>query len=153
MCEHLPAKRIQQFAAIDKSIQSDLFFEIDFEEDETEAYRAFADAVEQQVTKLEAKARYHEDIDRVQVALENAYRSFMLEREVPDSATVTRCLIDGAYYYKKKGFPVWPVKAFLHLLKSSPVEKKRIVLANLHTRLDAITRYDADNEVKDNLPF
>jgi serine/threonine protein kinase len=153
MCEHVPANRIQEFAAIEKGIQSDMFFEIGFEEEETTCYRSFADAVETHITKLETKAKYQDDIDRVHIGLENAYRSFMLEETVPDSATVTRCLISGAYYYKKKGFPVYVVRDFLHLLKSSSVEKRRIILSNLHTRLDAITRYDTDTEAQNNLPF
>lgn len=153
MCEHLPTKRIQQFAAIEKSIQSDMFFEIPFREEETNRYRGFADMLERHITKLETNARYHEDADRVVVELENAYRSFMLEDTVPDSATVTRCLIDGAYYYKKKGLPVSVVRGFLHLMKSSSVEKRQIILANLHTRLDAITRYDDDEVNKDDVPF
>lgn len=153
MCEHLPDNRIPQFAAIEKSIQSDMFFEIGFEEDEIDVYRHFADEVEAHITKLETKAKYHDDIDRVQIGLENAYRSFMLEHTVPDSATVIRYLINGTYYYQKKGFPVYAVRDFLHLLKSSSVEKKRIILSNLHTRLDAITRYNDDIEVEDDVPF
>jgi len=109
--------------------------------------------VEAHITKLETKTKYHNDIDRMQIGLENAYRSFMLEETVPDSAAVTRCLINGAYFYKQKGFPVYAVREFLHLLKSSSVEKRRIILSNLHTRLDAIRRYDADTEGQDNVPF
>ena len=153
MCEHSPLRRIQGFAAIEKSIQSDMFFEIGFGEEDTARYRAFADAMERHLTKLENRAKYQEDVERIQVGLENAYRGFMLEETVPDSASVTRCLIEGAYYYRKKGFPVSVVKDFLHLLKSSSTERRRIILANLQTRLDAITRYDADTEGTNNLPF
>ena len=77
----------------------------------------------------------------------------MLEETVPDAAVVTRCFVNGAYYYRKGGFPVHIVRDFLHLLKSSSVEKKRIILSNLHTRLDAIMRYDAETEAIGNLPF
>jgi len=153
MCEHNPLGRIQRFAAVEKAIQSDMFFEIGFGKQEIIIYRSFADNLAAHITKLETSAKYHEDVEKVQTGLENAYRSFMLEETVPNAATVTRCLINGAYYYRKEGFPVQVVRDFLHLLKSSSVEKKRIILSNLHTRLDAITRYDAEAEAKDNLPF
>jgi len=153
MCEHEPSNRIQRFAEITKGIQSDMFFEIGFNDQEMACYRRFADSLEQQITKIENQAKYVEDIDRVQAMLEKAYRSFMLEEIVPDSASVTRCVVSGPYYYNKKGFPVEDVRDFLQMLKSVAPEKKRIILSNLHTRLDAIARYDIEEDVTDDIPF
>lgn len=51
MCEHVPANRIQQFAAIEKGIQSDLFFEIGFGKNEITCYRSFANAVEEHIAR------------------------------------------------------------------------------------------------------
>jgi len=153
MCETVPANRIQQFASIERAIQSDMFYEIGFDEEEIDSYRCFANELDTHISKLEQNTKYQDDIEKVLAGLGNAYRSFMLEAYVPDSATVTRCLINGMYYYKKNGFPVPVVKALLHLLKSSSMEKRKIILSNLHTRLDAIARYDPDKEKKDDLPF
>ena len=79
----------------------------------------------------------------------------MLESAVPDSAVVLRCFLTGNYYYKKAGMPVGAVKNFLRLLKVSTEEQKRIVMANLHTRLDSVTRYypAAEGITDDDVPF
>lgn len=152
MCHREPLSRIQSFFEIEKEIQNNMFFEIGFTEEELSSYREFADYLEVHITKIESGAKYIDDIDRVQNQLEEAYRSFMLEVTVPDSRTITRCFISGSYYYKKSGFPVYAVKDFLHLLKSSTQEKRRIIMANLHTRLDSISRY-AETDTTDDIPF
>jgi hypothetical protein len=78
----------------------------------------------------------------------------MLERAVPDSAVVLRCFLTGNYYYKKAGLPVSAVKNFLWLLKASTEEQRRIIMANLHTRLDSVTRYySAEGITDDDVPF
>ena len=142
MCDHDIDKRIQAFSDVEKYIQGDRFYEIGFSDEEIAAYRDFANAIDGHITKIENDAKYQEDIERAQIALENAYRTFMLEETVPNSAVVLRCILQGAYYYREKGFPVELVRTFIHLLKSSSPEKKRIIFSNLHTRLDALERYD-----------
>ena len=89
----------------------------------------------------------------MQIELEAAYRSIMLEEEAPDSAIITRCFVLGNYYYKAKGFDVSAVKGFVHLLKAASIEQKRIILANLHTRLDKVARYSVDEAPDNDIPF
>ena len=153
MCEHNPDVRIERFSDVTKGIQSDMFFEIGFNDDEIYYYRNFADEMVQHITKIDDQASYANDVDRVQNAIENAYRQFMLEETVPDSAVIIRCILNGSYFYQKKRFPVQAVKDFLHLLKSSSPEKKRIIFSNLRTRLDSIARYADAPNVSDDLPF
>lgn len=152
MCQRDPVKRVHSFTALLKQVQSDQFLEIDFSEEEIEAYRDFANSLQTQVTKIESGAKYLDDVSRLQAELEDVYRNFMLEEYVPDCATVTRCLIRGEYYRKQEGMPVWAVRNFLHILKALSPEKKRIVMSNLHTRLDAIPRYDKPT-FSDDVPF
>ena len=154
MCKRDLSERTSGFADIMTGIQSDMFFEIAFNEEEMESYRNFADEIEKCLSKLQAQTKYIANINQIQTTLENEYRSFMLEKTVPDSAVVIRCLIDGAYYYRSKNLPVWVIKDFIHLLKSSSPEKKRIILSNLHARLNSITRYDEpDTTNDDDIPF
>ncbi|MCG8345022.1 MAG: protein kinase family protein [Chlorobiales bacterium] len=154
MCEVDPSSRVQRFADIVKTIQNNMFFQIDFGEAEMTCYRRFADLLELHITKIESEAGYVDDVDRVINALENAYRTFMLEEIVPDSAAVTRCFLGGSYYYRKRGIEVEAVRDFLHMMKSLSTEKRRIVLSNLHTRLDTITRYaKSEEDTIDSLPF
>ena len=152
MCQRNPDIRIQSFVSADTQIQSDRFYEIDFSKSEVQAYRAFSQKLEEHVTKIETGAKYQSDIDRFQRELDDAYRSFMLEEAVPNAALIIRCLIDGAYYFRKSGFPVAIVKDFLHLFKSVGGEQKRTILANLHTKLSSIVRYSEKDEPED-IPF
>lgn len=153
MCQTDPNNRIQTFFDIDKEIQSGKFRGIEFSKEETSDYRTFAEAMSKQITKIEKGGRYRDDLERLQIELEAAYRSVMLEEEAPDCALITRCFIDGTYYYKAKGFPVVALRGFVQLLKASTVEQKRIILANLHTRLDKISRYAVNDAQGDDIPF
>ncbi len=157
MCEHDPKTRIQRFADVTKGIQSDMFFEIGFSKQEMACYRTFADNLEQHISKIENQAVYLSDVERVQTNLENAYRSCILEEIVPNAAILINCVMSGTYYYVKKfgkGFPVEVVRDFLYMLKTVAPEKKRIILSNLHKRLDAIERYDKEEDISpDDIPF
>jgi eukaryotic-like serine/threonine-protein kinase len=153
MCRNDPNARVQTFLAADTQIQSDKFYEVDFSEWEVDAYRSFSQEIWSHITKIDRGAKYRTDIDRFQRELASAYNSFMLEMIVPDSALVTRCLVDGPYYYRKQGFPVSVVSDFLRLLKSVGIEKKHIILANLFTKLNTIARYSQDDEEPDDIPF
>ena len=152
MCSRSPDSRINSFFDVEKEINNNRFFEIAFSEEEQEDYRRFANLMDDHITKIENGSKYIDDFDRIQLQLEDVYRSFMLEETAPDSALITRCFVSGSYYYNKTGFSVFAVKEFLRLLKSSSQEKRRIIMANLHTRLDSIPRYD-DSSTDDDIPF
>ncbi len=151
MCQRSPAARIGTFAEIEHAVRNDPFFEIEFAQDELDTYQRFAEAIAKQIATIERATKYVADIARIQNQLSDVYRSFMLEGEVPDAVLVLRCFINGKYRYRKPGLPVWTVRDFLILLKSSTEEKKRLILANLHTKLDATQRYS--DEPDDEVPF
>ena len=109
--------------------------------------------MQQHITKIGNDAKYIDDFERIQAQLDDTYRSFLLEETAPDAANIIRCFISGSYYYRKTGFPVYAVKEFLRLLKSVTQEKRRIIMANLHTRIDSITRYDANTDIDYDVPF
>ena len=147
--------RSESFVDVEKEIQNDRFDEIKFYGAELNNYRAFANAMTGHITKIENGTKYIEDLDKIKTQLESAYRGFMLEEVAPDSAPILKCFINGAYYYRKEGFEVSVVEEFLSLLKSSDAEKQRIILANLHSRLDAVNRYSKSqfDDFKDDIPF
>ena len=152
MCIRNPGARINSFFDVEKEINNNRFFEIDFDKEELQGYRNFANQLSDHITRIENGTKYQVDFNRIQNQLEDAYRSFMLEETAPDSALISRCFLNGSYSYYKAGFPVWIVKSFLRLFKSASQEKKRIILANLHTRFDAIPRYD-HSPMNDEIPF
>jgi serine/threonine-protein kinase len=154
MCQPDPAQRLGGFDAVARQIGAKQFFELEFSEADREAYQDFADAFSHHITKIERQAQYAEDSSAVKTALENAYRQFMLETFVPDANLVLRCFVDGGYYYRKAGLRVDCVKAFLRLLQGCTEERRKIIFANLHTRLDCIARYSqADLLTDDDVPF
>lgn len=159
MCERSQENRPDSFAAIEQMIDSNLFYEIDFSADERRAYRAFAEAVAERLVEVE-RGKYVSDTDRVRKNLEDALRNVMLEEFVPDATLVLGCLLTGAYRYKRTGFPVATLRRFVHLLKSVPSEKQRVLLANLHSRLDATKQYlqaqrpkTGFEDMDDDIPF
>lgn len=153
MCAREPSLRFQCFSEIEKTIRSDQFFEIDFREEELDAYREFTNSLCRQVTKLESGTKYVDDIERIRTQLEDVYRKFMLEPYVPDASLVINCFIAGSYRYYTAGLVTADVKGFLRLLKTSSYEKNRVILANLHTRLDTVARYDANQVTDEDIPF
>jgi serine/threonine-protein kinase len=152
MCSRNPTSRLNSFLEAEKEINNNRFFEIDFNDEELHVYRDFADKIATHTTKIESGSKYRDDLNQIQSQLEDANRSFMLEETVPDSSLIINCFINGAYYYKKTGLAVWIVRNFLRLFKSVSQEKQRIIIANIHTRLDAIPRYE-DVPLDDDIPF
>ena len=154
MCQHDPTKRIPSFADVEKEIRNDQFVDFDFSYSERKAYKDFADELCAYLSKIESGVKYVEDISRMVRQLESRYRTFMLEPYVPDPAAIVRCFLNGTYYYKKnETLSVNCVYDFLRLLKSSTEEKRRLILANLHTRLDTIPRYTGPPFNNDDIPF
>jgi eukaryotic-like serine/threonine-protein kinase len=159
MCTPEPDRRLQSFATVAQNIRSDRFSEISFNDADLQTYREFSDALCEHITKINGGTKYVEDKARIERELGDAYRNFMLEKAVPHTPMITQCFLDGTYYYSKRlRFPVPLVKRFLTLLKSCNHEQGRIILANLHTKMDTITRYfeappDFDAPPDDDVPF
>jgi serine/threonine-protein kinase len=153
MCHRDPDSRISGFNAVEQTIRNEQFFEADFAAGELAAYRQFADAVSRHITKIESGAKYNADISKLRTQLNDVYQRFMLEETVPDAVLVLRCLVNGMYYYRKQGLAVDTVRDFLKLLRATVDERAKIIMANLHTRLDALPRYDPSVITDDDIPF
>lgn len=151
MCQTDPSLRIQSFADARSELDRQHAADINFYGSERTAYTAFANAVTKHLTKIEAGTKYRDDPTLIRAQLENIYRGCMLEEHLPDSSVVLSAILRGGYSYRKVGFPTAALKAFIDLLRTTTLAKQRIVLANLHGRLDAITRYEQDDS--DDIPF
>lgn len=151
MCRRDPDKRINSFFDISKVIQNGRFADLDFPDDNLAAYRDFSASVSGSVTKIENGAKYGRDPVRMLKELEGVYHAVMLEETLPSSAPLLSALIDGQYHFRPKGFPVEHLKGFVQLLRGSTSDQTRVIMANLHTRLDAIPRYV--NSEEDEIPF
>lgn len=152
MCRRDSEDRISSFLEAKNEVALRRSEDIEFEPHERDAYRHFADAVVWRISKIENGARYELDLDRIRAQLGMIHRNCALEEELPDCGPLLRVLLNGEYYYKKAGFQTWVLTNFLRFLRSAPNEKQRIAFANLHTRFDAIARYDKP-PFDDDIPF
>lgn len=75
--------------------------------------------------------------------------------QLPTLVVFFSSLLNGGFKYHKSGFEVSCVKNFISLMKSSGEEKKRIILANIQSRLDVIGRYETQkfSDFDDDIPF
>ncbi len=153
MCEPNPANRWQSFSELQQSLRSRKFTEISFAKEQREIYQAFAGEVAYHVTKIERNAKYATDVGRVAAQLAEAHRNCMLEESLPDAKAVLRCIINGSYWYRQNGFSTTVLRDFVLLLREATNEQSNIIMANLHTKLDAIDRYDGLMAGDDDVPF
>lgn len=155
MCQVVPEYRFASFRDVEREVLSNKLTEVEFFGQELDSYRAFASALTEHVAKIENGTKYADDHEKIVAKLELAYRNFMLEDEAPDCAPVLRCFLNGGFKYHKSGFPVSCVKNFISLMKSSGDEKRRIILANIQSRLDASGRYEPRkfSDFDDDIPF
>ena len=152
MCIRNPAERLGSFADVKRASQSQQFIDMEFHEREIEAYREFADCLRGIFTQIEVSSQYANDVVDIQAKLTLLYKGVMLEQQLPDCRNIARCFVLGAYsYLPKHRFPVYVVKGFLDLLRGTSREKNNIILSNIQTKLDAVTRYAAT--VADDLQF
>lgn len=155
MCLRNPNLRIPTFFDVKTKLNLEQSNDIDFNDQERQAYIEFAEQFSRRIKKIESSAKYNEDLESIKVQLEEIYRSCMLEDYVPDAAVIFRLFFRGVYYYRKTGFPTYVLRDFLHFLRTVSTEKQRIALSNLHSRLDAIQRYKEPgfDELDDDIPF
>jgi len=153
MCAHMPNDRIVSFDEVHKELFANKFSELDFEYWELEAYRNFSGKAYAALSKIESNAKYF-NADTFIKRFEDCYKNVMLETYVSHLPTVLRCIIDGEYFYKNNVyFDVKEIKDFLDLFRASQQEKRNVIISNLQTKLDAVTRYNSKPVVDDDIPF
>lgn len=152
MCRKNNSERISKFFDVKKEILSDRFLEIEFSGDERLAYQEFSHWLFSAIQKFLKGSKYYDDIDNIQSKLESIYKNVMLEEYIPNNTTLTKCFVNGGYmFFPTIKIPVGALKDFVILLRQSTKEKKNIIISNLHSRLDAIPRYE--QKADDDIPF
>lgn len=142
MCVANPSQRIASFRKVRQAVLAAGFDDIPFTDREITTYREFRTALWDAINQIEKDAKYIDDLERVQKALEGVYRNTMLEEYLPTNNLLVNCFIDGEYYYcDLEPVPVSLVKAFLDLFRAHSRDRRQIILSNLYTKLDALERY------------
>lgn len=148
-----PEERIVSFNECYKSILLKGNEEIDFSYHEIESYRSFSESLAGTLTKIEHGTRYIDDVNEVIQKIDELYKRTMLEECLPENSLLLRCFLKGSYYFRKNNYIyVTVLHDFIKILKETSVAKKKIILNNLHTRLDAIQRYSTLDD-EDDIPF
>jgi eukaryotic-like serine/threonine-protein kinase len=158
MCEKQRRQRISSFTEVDTAIRTALFSEIEFPENDLQTYRDFADNFLQCLGSFEPDIQYVEDHERILAGLEAVFRGVQLEVLIPDSAKLLRVFLSGSFtYLPRKKFEVYALRNFLIMFKRLSGEKARLVLSNLHSRLDTINRRAPTkatlDDFDDDIPF
>jgi eukaryotic-like serine/threonine-protein kinase len=152
MCQINPRNRFGSFSEVRAAINgAEKVSGPVFNAFEIQTYRTFANHLEKSISKIERSTTYESEVQKLIAKLENLYQSVMLEQIIPAPTLLTRCFISGSYYFNKShSVPVTLFYEFLKFIKSSSPDKQKIILSNLHSRLDGIERY---GELDDEVPF
>ena len=152
MCSKNPNNRIDSFIGIYRLMTEVKAASYDFDQEDLEVYRNFANSLSNISSVIYDDAKYETDIDEIVRKLEICYQNSILEECIQNTFKIIAPFILGGYkYYSKKLFPVYVLRDFIKLMKSSSAEQKRIILNNLWERLDQIERIP--NPALDDLPF
>lgn len=147
MCQKNPSARISSFVEIDQAVSAAGLSPDEFSKEEIMVYRRFSSEVHAAITKIESTAQFESEVAKIELQLEQVYRSCMLEEKVPDAALVLRCFLRGQYFLRRDGLSVGVLKEFVSLLKSCSKAKKNTVISNLQTKLNSRPKYSAPEDV------
>jgi len=154
MCKKRPTARIQSFTEVRTAMLAEGFESPEFSDHDIAAYRAFSDALDGILIKVEHNPKYNQDVDDIVRKLDDVYKSTMLEKSIPHNPMVIRCFLSSSFYYHRHSlFPVSVLKDFLILFRACSQSRQNIILANLSAKLDAVTRYYPEPPMDDEVPF
>lgn len=145
MCNAMPDERIGTFSDVLKKIQNEGFSEDNLSNSELQNYRDFSEKISEHIVRIEENAKYISDVRDVQSMLEDVLRRVSFEVNVPDFNVIIRCFVDGSFQSNRDGFPVDCLRNMVRLMQSSSMERRRQILDNLQTKLDAIGRYNEED--------
>lgn len=153
MCRSDPSERYQSFSAVRSALLEVKEVSPEFDHKDLETYREFAGELGSLFTKMDHAVKYVQEPDIVVARLEQTYRECMLEEILHNALEIARCFVVGAYWYNRHAvIRVDTLRDFLSLMRRSGQEKRAVILANLHGRLNAIPRKSEPKEEED-IPF
>lgn len=155
MCAFEPQNRPPGFGNISSEIQSGSFHDLEFSDTELSHYREFASSVFASIGEIAKTAKYINDTERILLRLTELLRKVSMEVQVPQQNAVLRCLIDGEYsFYKARRTDVHTLRNFVEFFSRTTEARRRVILASLHAKLDAIDRYTPGEEFRsEDIPF
>ncbi len=145
MCAESPTQRISSFAEVQLALDKSNLYGPHFTEEEKAVYRGFAYDLTNCLSGIEYECEYITDLPTIVARLETTYQDCMLEEET-SVFPIAKCFVTKGFLkaHSKRTFSVVNLRDFLELIKSRDVEGQRILLANIRSRLDGVSRYQDD---------
>ncbi|MCL6591997.1 MAG: protein kinase family protein [Firmicutes bacterium] len=142
-------QRYKSFDEVSKAISMGILSIINFTEQEKEIYLKFADQLSSHIISYKNRYSPIDDLHATINSLEALIRDSSLEKYIQANDRLINCFINSGYrYYASTDIEVDCVRKFYELLKGLSLQKQKIVLDNIYTRLAKI-KIDIDDE----LPF
>ena len=134
-----PDQRYSSFSDIMTDITAGVLSEIDFTDEQKECYRIFANALCSHISSYTDKYSPLNDIGQTLSKLAELIRNSSLEECIQNNSQLIGCFIAGGYSYStRKDIDVKIMTDFYSLVTSLPPAKRKLLFANIYTRLATI---------------
>lgn len=134
-----PDQRYASFSDIMTDITAGVLSEIDFTNEQKACYRNFANALCSHISNYSDKYSPLNDVGQTLSKLAELIRNSSLEECIQDNSQLIGCFIAGGYSYSTRNdIDVQVVTDFYSLITSLPAAKRKLLFANIYTRLATI---------------
>ena len=134
-----PDQRYSSFSDIMTDITAGVLSEIDFTDTQKTCYRNFADVLCSHIHSYKNKYNPINDIGQTLSKLAELIRNSSLEQYIQNNCQLIDCFITGGYTYNsRKDIKLQVIIDFYSLVTSLPPAKRRLIFANIYTRLATI---------------
>lgn len=145
-----PEQRYVSFSDVMSDITSGVLSEIDFTKEQKDCYREFANAVCSHINNYIDKYLPINDMGTSLAKLAELIRNSALEEYIQNNSQLIDCFVGGTYNYNTRtDIEVKIVTDFYSLITTLEQPKRKLLFANIYTRLSAIRTESDDND----LPF
>ncbi len=147
-------ERTSSFSAVLDECQQIEFSRRVFSDDQKTRFRAFTNEVCEFVSGFTIGTTLSDDIMTIVQSLKEVYESSALDEEVADPHSVIRALATGGYKYRRgRSITVDVLLSFIRLIEQAAENERKLILSNLHSRLNAIEKYWQSPPSSDDIPF
>lgn len=150
MSSYETKERYQSFGEVASDLNSTLFTQIKFKDDEKKVYRKFADCLLSLISYFAGDAVFEEDPQKIIGRLADVIKENSLEEVVEANPALIECFVKSRYSCDMDPkVPVTVVEDFYKMLVSQKAAKQNLIIQNIMNRLSTIRIETGD----DPLPF
>lgn len=148
MMEKRPENRYATFIEIKDAIGKQDFSNMKISREDKDKYQEFANLVYGALVDFTDEQKFNNDVEVFITKLEKVLRDNLFEDVIQKSADVINSIVTGGYRYNRNVYiPRRVVKDFLDWFKSSTLQSKKLILANIISKLSTITIIEKEPEI------